>query len=68
MDQSLIEMACKTFHGIGGVLPQKMDIHFDGKTCDCGKLLFYAEMCGCPSNKHLELYSKENPNYIPKDF
>ncbi len=59
------QLKCREYHGIEGKLPTKEDVHFDGKTCDCGKIIFYAEMCGC-STPHLELKSKPNENYIPQ--
>lgn len=59
---------CREYHGINGHMPGSNDIQFDGQTCDCGKLLFYKERCGCPSNVEptYTLHSKENPNYIPQ--
>lgn len=44
--------------------PNRSDL--EGKLCDCGKLLFHAELCGCPSNEHMDLKLQENPNYIPQ--
>lgn len=54
---------CKIAHTIDGVMPTTRDIHFDGRTCDCGKLIHYKELCGC-DQKRWDLKSKENPDYI----
>lgn len=55
---------CKESHRINGIIPQIENVEFDGMTCECGKLIFKAEMCGC-SNPHLELKQYENPSYVP---
>lgn len=44
------EKRCKGFHGINGIMPEGSDIKFDGITCDCGKIIFYKEQCGCPGS------------------
>jgi len=58
-----IEVPCKKAHTIGGVMPESTDIQYDGLTCDCKKLIHYAELCQtCVGMKKL-LKSKENPDY-----
>lgn len=54
---------CKVFHGVEGQMPTKDRVEFDNKTCDCGKFIYKAEMCGC-TEPHLELKSYPNPDYI----
>lgn len=51
---------CPTAHVVNGVIPKKEDIQFDGMACDCGKILYYQEICTCPLNPHYELHSKPN--------
>jgi hypothetical protein len=51
---------CKDAHKVDGVIPQPNDLQFDGRTCECGKLIFYKEMCTCPSNPHEVLKTKPN--------
>lgn len=57
------ERTCREAHKIGSVIPSLNNVEFDGKTCNCGKILFVAEQCACPNNPHLELRSKPNPTY-----
>ncbi len=56
---------CKIEHGINGMKPAETDLQYDGKTCDCGKLVYHLEECGCPGKKHMLLKEKENPDYKP---
>lgn len=51
---------CKNGHSINGIVPTSSDIQYDGQVCDCGKLKFFAEKCGCPDKNRLELISKPN--------
>ena len=62
------EFPCREAHKIDGIIPQKTDLHFDGRTCDCGKIIFYKERCGCPANvtPTYDLKSKPNPNYVSR--
>lgn len=54
------ETKCQYAHKVDGVVPGILDIHLDGRSCDCGRVKFVAEDCGCPSNPHKELRSKPN--------
>lgn len=54
---------CKEAHRIGDHIPQFPDLHLDGQTCNCGKILYVAEPCGCPGLLQKNLHAKENPNY-----
>jgi hypothetical protein len=54
------EIPCKTGHAVNGIVPGDLDIVYDQKICDCGRVQFFKEMCGCPTNKHYELKQKEN--------
>lgn len=62
------QIPCREVHMINGVVPKPEDIHFDQKICDCGKLQFYKEKCGCPANVEptYTLKSDANPYYIPQ--
>lgn len=57
------EIKCRESHKVDGHIPSPLDLHLDGRTCDCGRILFQKEPCGCIGNPHDELKSKENPNY-----
>lgn len=51
-------------HTVNGYSPHLSMVKIDETTskevvCDCGKIIYYAEMCGC-AEPHLELRSKEN--------
>lgn len=59
------EKKCPLIHQIDGRTPESTDTHLEGRTCDCGKLIFFLEPCGCPGAKHDELKSQPNINYIP---
>lgn len=54
---------CTDAHKVGDIIPQLLDLKFANMTCNCGKILYVEEECGCPTNKHMEIRSKENPNY-----
>jgi len=54
---------CRIAHKVGEIIPSLNNVELDGRTCNCGKLEFYAEMCACPHNPHLELRSRPNPKY-----
>ena len=51
---------CTPYHTVEGKVPELLDIQYDQKVCDCGKIKFYSTDCGCQANPHLELYSKPN--------
>jgi len=53
------EEKCKGDHKINGVVPLPLDIQYDGVICDCQRIKFYTQMCGC-SEPHLELLKKPN--------
>lgn len=49
---------------VGDIIPQLLDLQFANMTCNCTKILFVQEECGCPAGtKHLEIRAKENPDY-----
>jgi hypothetical protein len=52
------EVKCKHGHSVGGVVAGENDLHLNGKVCDCGRVVFYTELCGCAVNKHFILKSK----------
>lgn len=61
------EKPCPLIHQIDGRTPELTDTHLEGRTCDCGKLMFFTELCGCSGDKHLELKSQPNVNYVPSN-
>lgn len=64
MEQTNEVRLCRDAHRVDGIIPQEFNIEFDGRSCECGKILFYAEACGCPSSKDgKKLKSNPNPNY-----
>lgn len=46
-------------HVIDGVIPEPFHEQFDGRTCDCGKLLWKWTECGC-QDKTFQLRAQEN--------
>lgn len=51
---------CKTGHAVNGIVPGEQDVEYAGKICDCGKIVYFKELCGCPTNKYYLLKTKEN--------
>ncbi len=58
------EEKCQGIHRIDGQVPQEQDIQYDGRNCDCGRLTYFLEPCGCPDKKDYSLRSKPNENHI----
>lgn len=65
------EEKCRIGHQWNGVKPeikeslmqdQYPDLH--NKPCDCGRVLFTEEACGCPHNRYWEIVLIENPNFV----
>lgn len=54
---------CQNVHRVDGIVPTEFDERFSDKVCDCGKFIFYKDMCGCPGTPGFIIKSKENPNY-----
>lgn len=50
---------CRNGHALNGVLPTD-DITFDEKVCDCGRIKFYKEECGCPTGNGWKIKTQEN--------
>jgi hypothetical protein len=46
-------------HVIDGKIPEPLDQHLDGRTCDCGRLLWKWTECEC-GNKEYQLRAQEN--------
>lgn len=46
-------------HVIDGKIPEPFDQHLDGRACECGKLIFKWEDCGCV-NKEWQLRAHQN--------
>lgn len=57
------ELPCRDIHRIDGYIPQSEDLHLDGRVCDCGRMTYRKEYCGCPNNGGYQLRSDINPNY-----
>lgn len=58
--QQQSETPCQYVHKVNGVVPGMFDLQYDGKVCDCGRIKFIKEHCGCQNNPHDELKSKPN--------
>jgi hypothetical protein len=54
------ETKCRDAHRVDGLIPGLLDVQFDGRACDCGRVIFFAEQCGCAANPHMELKSRPN--------
>lgn len=54
------KIQCKNGHAINGIVPDILDVNYHGRVCDCGRIKFYKELCGCVHNQHYELKQKEN--------
>jgi hypothetical protein len=54
---------CKNGHVVEGVAPQTYDEKFKDKVCDCRRVMFVWELCGCPGKKEYKIAMKANPNY-----
>lgn len=46
------EGKCKPEHKVDGIVPFQEDIRFDGRSCDCGRVKFIAELCGCDMKEY----------------
>lgn len=51
---------CEATHRINGAVPTVETVATGPIKCDCGRVVFYSESCGCPGNPKLELRSKPN--------
>lgn len=62
------QIPCREVHVINGIVPKPEDTQYDQAVCDCGRLQFYLEKCGCPANvtPTYTLKSRENSGFIPK--
>lgn len=41
---------CSPQHSINGYVPKPSELQYDGKVCDCGKLMWTkVNTCGCPA-------------------
>lgn len=58
------EIKCKEAHMVDGVVPQERDNHLDGRTCDCQRMIFISEPCGCSDGGGYKLRSKPNENHV----
>lgn len=55
-----LNVPCIPEHKIRGIVPTILEIKYDGQVCDCGRIKFKSEDCGCSGNPHKEL--KQYPN------
>jgi hypothetical protein len=53
---------CSQGHTVNGFVVSPMDLQYDGQVCDCKKIVFVKELCGCTNNEHEEIKQKENVN------
>lgn len=51
---------CKNGHAVNGIVPGEQDLEYHNRVCDCGKIKFVKERCGCVNNPYYELKTKEN--------
>lgn len=58
------EEKCKTGHVIDGIVPLERDNQYDGRTCDCQRLIYYSEACSCSDGGGYKLRSRANENHI----
>ncbi len=56
------ELKCGMFH-VWSETVEDMEM----KPCDCGKMLWHEEMCGCPGKNEKEFKPILNPNYYSDD-
>ena len=56
------EVKCSGYH----VWPETTE-DMEGKECQCGKMLWHEEACGCPGNNEKEFKPILNPNYHGND-
>lgn len=49
---------CNPYHTVKGIVPDTYHLQFDKMICDCGRMEYYTETCGCPGNPKPELKSK----------
>lgn len=54
------EVPCRAGHAVNGIVPGEQDLEYDGKVCDCGKIVFFKERCGCPHKEEYTLKTREN--------
>lgn len=52
------EIKCKDFH----VWPETSE-NMEGMPCQCQRMLWHQETCGCPGEKKLEFKPIPNPDY-----
>lgn len=53
------EEKCKPEHRVEGKVPFQNNIELDGKVCDCGRMKYVAELCGCDMKQYI---LKQIPN------
>lgn len=46
-------------HKVDGVTPTLQDVHLSGRTCDCQRIKYLAEGCGCDNSKQLKSYPNQ---------
>ena len=54
---------CRYGHTINGVVPLNTELNLGDTVCDCGKIKYVVQLCGCSGIKHDELRATENPDY-----
>lgn len=51
---------CQNGHSVDGVTAGKYDEILNGKVCDCNRIRFVWELCGCPNVNEYRLMPKPN--------
>lgn len=50
---------CAGGHRVDGIIPKIEDYQYNGRTCDCGRLLYKVEGCSCSGNKELHAHPNQ---------
>lgn len=53
---------CTPYHTVNGYVPKAEDLHLNGQVCDCSRVVFYSERCGCPASVTPTYELKSKPN------
>lgn len=57
---------CVGVHKVDGVVPTEFDERFIDRVCDCGRIVFYKDPCGCPGTPGWRLKSKPSEEWVQK--
>lgn len=63
MAAETVSDVCRYGHTINGIVPNTNELQYKDRICDCGKIKYNVQPCGCSGVKHDELRAVENPDY-----